>query len=610
VDVVVPDLGDFANVEIIEILVKPGDDVAPEQGLVTLETEKATMDVPSPSAGRVGELKVKVGDRVSKGDVILSLATEGAGSAPDARVVDDRTVRQPKTPRSTGDTTVEQPKVVREPEEMTVEQPRAVRSPDDRTVRQPKTASAAAPQTIVVPDLGDFADVEVIDVLVKPGDEVAAEQGLVTLETEKASMDVPAPLAGTVLEVKVKKGSRVNAGDPVAVLRASAADSAVGSGASAEAASSTGGARPAVAATSEAATSDKATGSSAAASAAPDSGPAPGPASTARSPRAPSPEPRAAGPSAVSVAPTSFGEAHASPSVRKLARELGVELGRVHGSGHKTRVTADDVKAFVKEIMRAGAAAPAARGPALPSLPTVDFAKYGPVETEPLSRIQKISGPRLHASWVNIPHVTQHDEADITELEERRAALKDTAQQRGIKLTPLAFIIRAVALALAEMPLFKSSLAPDGENLVVKKYTHIGFAADTSNGLVVPVIRDADKKDIYELAKSLATLSDRARTGKLQADDIQGGVFTVSSLGGIGGKFFTPIINAPEVAILGVSRSAWQPVYRDMAFVPRLILPLSLAYDHRVIDGAKAVRFTTRLGEILAEAGRLVEAIP
>jgi len=610
VDVVVPDLGDFANVEIIEILVKPGDDVAPEQGLVTLETEKATMDVPSPSAGRVGELKVKVGDRVSKGDVILSLATEGAGSAPDARVVDDRTVRQPKTPRSTGDTTVEQPKVVREPEEMTVEQPRAVRSPDDRTVRQPKTASAAAPQTIVVPDLGDFADVEVIDVLVKPGDEVAAEQGLVTLETEKASMDVPAPLAGTVLEVKVKKGSRVNAGDPVAVLRASAADSAVGSGASAGAAPSTGGARPAVGATSEAATSDKATGSSAAASAAPDSGPAPGPASTARSPRAPSPEPRAAGPSAVSVAPTSFGEAHASPSVRKLARELGVELGRVHGSGHKSRVTADDVKAFVKEIMRAGAAAPAARGPALPSLPTVDFAKDGPVETEPLSRIQKISGPRLHASWVNIPHVTQHDEADITELEERRSALKDTAQQRGIKLTPLAFIIRAVALALAEMPLFKSSLAPDGENLVVKKYTHIGFAADTPNGLVVPVIRDADKKDIYELAKSLATLSDRARTGKLQADDIQGGVFTVSSLGGIGGKFFTPIINAPEVAILGVSRSAWQPVYRDMAFVPRLILPLSLAYDHRVIDGAKAVRFTTRLGEILADAGRLVEAIP
>ena len=605
-DVVVPDLGDFANVEIIEILVKPGDEVAPEQGLVTLETEKATMDVPSPSAGRVGELKVKVGDRVSKGDVILSLATDGAaaGVPPTQSAQGDETVRQPKKARSSGDTTVEQPKMVRDPEDLTVEQPKVVRPADDRTVRQPKTAPGAASQTIVVPDLGDFADVEVIDVLVKPGDEVAAEQGLVTLETEKASMDVPAPVAGTVLEVKVKKGARVNAGDAVAVVRAVSADTSV-------AAPSAAAARPEAAATSDAAAADNATASSVTASTAPASSRAPASASAAApsAARAPSPEPRATGPSAISATATSFGEAHASPSVRKLARELGVELGHVRGSGVKNRVTADDVKAFVKEIMRAGPA-PASRGPALPSLPTVDFAKYGPVETEPLSRIQKISGPRLHASWVNIPHVTQHDEADITELEERRAALKDTAQQRGIKLTPLAFIIRAVALALAEMPLFKSSLAPDGEHLVVKKYTHIGFAADTPNGLVVPVIRDADKKDIYELAKSLATLSDRARTGKLQADDIQGGVFTVSSLGGIGGKFFTPIINAPEVAILGVSRSAWQPVYRDMAFVPRLILPLSLAYDHRVIDGAKAVRFTTRLGEILADAGRLVEAIP
>jgi pyruvate dehydrogenase E2 component (dihydrolipoamide acetyltransferase) len=232
------------------------------------------------------------------------------------------------------------------------------------------------------------------------------------------------------------------------------------------------------------------------------------------------------------------------------------------------------------------------------------------VETEPLSRIQKISGPRLHASWVNVPHVTQHDEADITELEEKRAALKEQALERGIKLTALAFIVRACAVALAEMPVFKSSLTADGESLVVKHYTHIGFAADTPQGLVVPVIRDADKKDLYEIAKALATLSERARTGKLQADDIQGGVFTISSLGGIGGRFFTPIINAPEVAILGVSRSTWQPVYRELAFVPRLKLPLSLSYDHRVIDGAKAVRFTTRLGEILANPGQLVEAIP
>ncbi|HUL81237.1 MAG TPA: dihydrolipoyllysine-residue acetyltransferase [Gammaproteobacteria bacterium] len=574
VDVVVPDLGDFADVEIIEILVKPGDEVAAEQGLITLETEKATMDVPSPAPGRVDALRVKVGDRVSKGDVILSLATGSAGAAPATSTGDSMTVRQPKT--------------VRPPEDKTVRQPKVVRDPEDKTVRQPRPVAAA--QTIVVPDLGDFANVEVIDVLVKPGDEVAAEQGLVTLETEKASMDVPAPLAGTVLELKVAVGARVSAGDPVVVLRPSAGDAPANAG-------QTTAGRSAAAALATAASAAPAV-----ASQAPPAQTAPG------AGRAAAPAPRTAGPSSISAAPTSFAQAHASPSVRKLGRELGVDLGRVRGSGHKGRVTADDVKAFVKEIMLGGG--PAARGPALPALPNVDFAKYGPTETEPLSRIQKISGPRLHASWVNIPHVTQHDEADITELEERRNALKDTAQQRGIKLTPLAFIIRAVALALAEMPLFKSSLAPDGENLIVKKYTHIGFAVDTPGGLVVPVIRDADKKDIYELAKSLATLSERARTGKLQADDIQGGVFTISSLGSIGGRFFTPIINAPEVAILGVSRSSWQPVYRNMAFVPRLILPLSLAYDHRVIDGAKGVRFTTRLGEILADAGRLVEAIP
>ncbi|HET7610128.1 MAG TPA: 2-oxo acid dehydrogenase subunit E2, partial [Gammaproteobacteria bacterium] len=330
-----------------------------------------------------------------------------------------------------------------------------------------------------------------------------------------------------------------------------------------------------------------------------------------RAPAAPAKMPAAARPAApvrssVGPTPTSFGEAHASPSVRKLARELGVELGRVRGSGAKGRVTADDVKAFVKEIMQGGGGAASA----LPKVAAVDFAKYGRVETEPLSRIQKISGPRLHASWVNVPHVTQHDEADITELEEKRATLKEQAQERGIKLTPLAFIVRACALALAEMPLFKASLAQDGESLVMKHYTHIGFAADTPQGLVVPVIRDADKKDLYEIAKALTTLSERARAGKLQPDDVQGGVFTISSLGGIGGRFFTPIINAPEVAILGVSRSTWQPVYRDLKFVPRLMLPLSLSYDHRVIDGAKAVRFTTRLAEILASPGQLVEAIP
>lgn len=538
-EVVVPDLGDFADVEVIEVLVKPGDTVAAEQGLITLETDKATMDIPSPAAGKITALKVKTGDRVSAGSVIATLESADAPKAAAPAAADPR------------------------PEE-------------DRTVRQPKLAQpapraeAGAPRVVTVPDLGDFSGVEIIDVLVKVGDEVAAEQGVVTLETEKASMDVPAPEAGRVLQLKVAVGDKVSTGDAVLLLQPSGA----------------------------------------AKIAAPTSAPAQAPRaapSAAASAKAAPPRAAAPGRSAVSSAPTSFGEAHASPSVRKLARELGVELGRVRGSGVKGRVTADDVKAFVKEIMLGGGGGAAS---ALPAVPAVDFAKYGRVETEPLSRIQKISGPRLHASWVNVPHVTQHDEADITELEEKRAALKDQAKERGIKLTPLAFIVRACALALAEMPLFKSSLARDGESLVMKHYTHIGFAADTPQGLVVPVIRDADKKDLYEIAKALAALSERARTGKLQSDEIQGGVFTISSLGGIGGRFFTPIINAPEVAILGVSRSSWQPVYRDLAFVPRLMLPLSLSYDHRVIDGAKAVRFTTRLAELLASSGQLVEAIP
>jgi pyruvate dehydrogenase E2 component (dihydrolipoamide acetyltransferase) len=303
--------------------------------------------------------------------------------------------------------------------------------------------------------------------------------------------------------------------------------------------------------------------------------------------------------------------------VRKFARELGIDLTNVTGTGFKGRLTHEDVKAYVKKVMTGGAAAPGTAGaapgvatPGLPAVPVVDFAKFGPVETKPLSRIQRISGPRLQASWVNLPHVTQFDEADITDLEDVRTKLKQKAAQEGIKLTPLAFIVRAVVKALNEFPTFNSSLDPSGANLVMKKYTHMGFAADTPGGLVVPVIHDADRKDVYEIARQLAELSEKARAGKLQATQMQGGSFTISSLGGIGGTAFTPIINAPEVAILGVSRSSMKPVYRNGSFVPRLILPLSLSYDHRVIDGAMAARFTTYLAGVLADPRQLTEAVP
>lgn len=431
---------------------------------------------------------------------------------------------------------------------------------------------------VVVPDLGEFSDVEVIELLVAPGDAVAVEDPLITLETEKATMDVPAPVAGRIVALTVAVGDKVSSGAVIAELEP-------------DAGSETEPQASAAPPQSEQPEPERAAGAWPQAASARE---APGGVQRA----VPAARP------AVAVDEAGFARAHASPSVRKLARELGVDLGRVAGSGHKGRVTADDVKAFVKQIMLG--ALPA--GPALPAVPEVDFAKFGPVEAEPLTRIQRISGPRLHASWVNLPHVTQHDEADITAMEAKRQALKGEAAAREIKLTPLAFVMRACALALNEMPRFKCSLSSDGKSVVNKRYTHIGFAADTAQGLVVPVVRDADKKNVFELAAALSELSGRARDGKLTPDDMQGGVFTISSLGGIGGRFFTPIINAPEVAILGVSKHFMKPDWNGEAFEPRLTLPLSLAYDHRVIDGAQAARFTTLLGDLLRDAERLIEA--
>jgi pyruvate dehydrogenase E2 component (dihydrolipoamide acetyltransferase) len=473
---------------------------------------------------------------------------------------------------------------------------------------------AAGLVEVRVPDLGTFKDVAVIDVLVKPGDSVETEAPLVTLESDKATMDVPSTASGVVEKVHIGKGGKVNSGDLVATLRANGASTAATPPASAPAPATTK-----VAPASPAPAAPAAPAPAPAPAGPPVLKPAPAPATGAPAPgatlipRSQLGMPKSYRSDLAPIDEPGFSRAHAGPSVRKLARELGVDLAQVAGHGFKSRITHEDVKAFVKTALAGGSApgaAPTAARPALPAVPVVDFAQYGPIEMQPLSRIQRISGPRLHASWVNIPHVTQFDEADISELEELRSALKDTASAAGVKLTPLAFIMRACVRALQEFPRFNSSLDAEGANLIVRKYVHMGFAADTPNGLVVPVVRDADRKDVYELARHLAALSEKARAGKLPPADMQGGCFTISSLGGIGGTAFTPIINAPEVAILGVSRSTLKPVYRDGSWVPRLMLPLSLSYDHRVIDGAMAARFTTWLARALAEPRTLLEAVP
>lgn len=543
IDIVIPDLGDFDNVEVIELLVNAGDAVNKEDGLITVETDKASMDIPSPEDGVIDALSISVGDSVAAGDVIGRLSVDGGDTV---QVTDTVIIAPLATPAPTVDAAV------------------AADEPDPEP-------SSIGPQSLVVPDLGDFDGVEVIEVHISPGDVVAVEDSLVTLETDKAAMDVPAVFAGTIGSVSVKVGDEVSEGSVLATIDA------------------VGAAPPPVARTEPHSQKSE-----------------PEPVASPPPARAPAASATPAKMPAISEA--GFSKAHASPSVRKLARELGVNLIQVSGSGAKKRVVHDDVKSFVKAILTGQAASPAGGG--LPTTPSIDFSKFGELDVQPLTRIQKISGPRLQASWVNLPHVTQHDLADISDLEARRQQLKGPAKERGISLTPLAFVLKACVSALKEFPMVNSSLADDGESLILKRYCHLGFAADTPNGLVVPVIRDADQKDIYELASELAELSALAREGKLKAPQVQGASFTVSSLGGIGGTAFTPIINAPEVAILGVSRSSTQPVWNGTDFAPRLMLPLSLSYDHRVIDGAQAVRFTTFLGKTLGDVDTLLAAIP
>ncbi len=450
----------------------------------------------------------------------------------------------------------------------------------------------ANPLKVTVPDIGGFKDVSVIDVLVKDGQQIDKETPMITLETEKAAMDVPSPAAGRIVQVKLKKGDKVSEGSLILLLESGGEAQASAAPAKQAEVPRQGGAAPAAGESKTAAERQPASeGRTAAESKGPSEGKAADEAQAAISHEA------------TDIDEAAFSKAYASPSVRKFARELGADLGKVSGSGPKSRITHEDVKAYVKALLTAGTGAAAG---SLPRVPEVDFAKFGAIEVQPLSRIQRISGARLQASWINLPHVTQHDEADITDLDIARVALKAKAEQEGVRLTPLAFIVKACVAALKQFPRFNASLDSSGQNLVFKKYFHIGFAADTPNGLVVPVIRDADRGNLFDIARSLAALSEKARAGKLTAAEMQGGSFTISSLGGIGGTAFTPIINAPEVAILGVSKSSQKPVFDKGAFVPRLMLPLSLSYDHRVIDGAEAARFIVFLSKTLADVKALL----
>ena len=541
--VLVPDIGDFKDVAVIEVLVKPGDAVSKEQSLITLESDKATMEIPSPSAGVVREIKIKMGDKVSKGSPILELEAKDEAAKPQPRP-------EPKA------------------------EPKREAKPESRPTGDGSST------TVPVPDIGDFKEVEVIEVLVKPGDSVGKEQSLITLESDKATMEIPSPSAGVVRELKIKVGDKVSKGSPILVL------------------SATAGAAPAAPATPPSTSAPAKVPSRPAAASTPAAAPAPRPV-----PREPQEE--------IGAKP------HASPSVRKFARELGVDLHQVQGSGPKGRILHTDVQGFVKAALsRAPAPVAAKAGGALPfnlpAWPEVDFAKFGPIETKQLPRIQKLSGPYLHRNWISIPHVTQFDEADITDLEAFRKAQTAETEKKGFKLTMLAFMIKACVTALRQFPVFNSSLDKSGDNVVIKKYYHVGVAVDTPGGLVVPVVRDADRKGVFDLANELSDISKLAREGKLKPGDMQGGTFSISSLGGISGTAFTPIINAPEVAILGVSRSVLKPVFSGKGekgedlFKARLMLPLSLSYDHRVIDGATAARFSGFLVSVLSDIRKLI----
>ena len=563
----VPDIGNFDGVPVIEVLVKAGDRVEKDQSLVTLESDKATMEVPAPFAGTVREVKVKVGDEVAEGAVIAMIEADGEAKADQKPAEPIKAEAAKQAPAATSV---------------------PARAAEPAKAEPAAKKSSGGAQEVRVPDIGNFDGVPVIEVLVKVGDRVEKDQALLTLESDKATMEVPAPFAGTVKEVKVKVGDEVGKDAVIAVIEADG-----------DAGEATTPAPQAAEPKAEA----KAAAPSAASASQSDTKPAENASTSAGGPRTP---------------PVSFDAntimpdhaPYASPAVRAFARELGVEIGQVQGTGRGGRIQREDVQAWVKHALasgaKPGASGAVATGSGLNLLPwpKVDFAKFGEIEEKPLSRIQKISGANLARNWAMIPHVTQHEDADITELEAFRKKLGE--ENKDLKVTPLVFQIKAVVAALKKYPTFNASLDVTGEKLTLKKYFHIGIAVDTPDGLVVPVIRDADKKGLLELAAELGELSKKAREKKLGPADMSGGCFSISSLGGIGGTSFTPIVNAPEVAILGVSKAQMKPVWNGKEFAPRLMLPLSLSYDHRVIDGALAARFASFLASQLGDIRRLL----
>ncbi|UHD16030.1 dihydrolipoyllysine-residue acetyltransferase [Thiocapsa bogorovii] len=574
-DILLPDIGDFSDVEVIEILVAPGDRIEAEQSILSLESDKATIEIPSPLAGVIKALKVKIGDRVSQGDPLMSVETDGTGS--EEAAPEENAAGETRSAQAGSGEPLAAPLTSR------------AASPAPASPPLPKSTARHGPSSgetisVVLPDIGDFSDIPVVEVLIAPGDRIEVDQSLLTLESDKATMEIPSPNAGIVEELAVKVGDTLNQGDLILTLRT---DGEIDSG------------------------EPIATASPMAANTAEELEAPPGPSSNAkRAPGESERRPAPVLPRPEDMAAIAKGrKAHASPTVRRFARELGVDLKFVKGSGPKGRVLKDDVQGFVKHALAQGAPSGPAGGAlpfALPAAPEIDFAKFGPVEVTELSRIKKLSGRHLHRCWLSVPHVTQFDEADITSLEDFRKAQKAQATEKGIKLTFVPFLLKAVATALNRMPVLKASLTTDGEGLVLKHFTHIGVAVDTPQGLVVPVVRDVDKKGIYALAAELSDLGDKARNGKLLPGDMQGGCFSISSLGGIGGTAFTPIVNAPEVAILGVSRATTKPVWNGQSFEPRLMLPLSLSYDHRVVDGADGARFTSLLGELLGDLRQLL----